>query len=311
MVAHADRWHVWFILALAGLFALLAGCGDGSKGPTAPTSPTTPPTPTPPVAPLTAVLVGAGDNALCGGDGARQTAAILDGIDGTVIAVGDLAYMEGTAEQFLKCYEPTWGRHKNRTRPIPGNHEYMTAGASAYYAYFGDLAGPAGLGYYSYQAGAWLVLALNSNIAIGSGSAQYEWARSQLRSAPGKCVAAYVHHPRFSSGPNGPSDNVRDLWALFYEYGVELVVSGHDHIYERFSPQDASGRLDLDRGVRQFVVGTGGHELYRFEHPQAASEARYAGWGVLKLTLGPESYTWDFVPVTGGAFADTGTTPCH
>jgi hypothetical protein len=187
----------------------------------------------------------------------------------------------------------------------------MTPGASAYYAYFGDLAGPAGLGYYSYQAGAWLVLALNSNIAIGSGSAQYEWVRSELRGASSKCVAAYVHHPRFSSGPNGPSDNVRDLWALFYEYGVELVVSGHDHIYERYAPQDAAGRPDPERGVRMFVAGTGGHDAYAIVRVQANSEVRYSGWGVLKLTLAADRYTWDFIAVPGQAFSDTGTTTCH
>lgn len=305
------RWwrgrRAWTPAALALLFA---ACGGGDSTPSSPAAPS-PPAPTPPVAPVTAVLVGAGDIALCGSPGARATANLLDGIDGTVVAFGDLAYMSGTEQEFRECYDPTWGRHRHRTRPIPGNHEYATQTGAPYYAYFGDRAGAPGAGYYSYRAGSWLVLAFNSNVPLRAGSQQYEWARAELRSEQGKCVAAYVHHPRFTSGPNGPCPEVRDLWGLLNEYGVEFVLSGHDHIYERFAPQDASGRLDLARGVRQFVVGTGGHELYRFEHPQAASEARYAGWGVLKLTLGPESYTWDFVPVTGGAFADTGTTPCH
>lgn len=297
-------------LAPGALALLLTACGGGNSTPTSPTTPSPPPT-TPPVAPVTAVLVGAGDIALCGSPGAGATANLLDGIDGTIVAIGDLAYMSGTEQEFLKCYDPFWGHHRSRTRPIPGNHEYMTQAGAPYYAYFGDRAGAPGAGYYSYRAGSWLVLAFNSNIPLRAGSQQYEWARAELRSETGKCVAAYVHHPPFSSGPNGPCSDVRDLWGLLNEYGVELLLSGHDHIYERFAPQDASGRLDLARGVRQFVVGTGGHELYRFERLQANSEARYAGWGVLKLTLGPESYTWDFIPTTGGAFGDSGTTPCH
>jgi hypothetical protein len=260
---------------------------------------------------VTAVLVAAGDIALCGSQGAYATAKLLDGIPGTVTAVGDLAYMSGTEQEFRECYGPTWGRQKTRTRPVPGNHEYTTDQGAPYYAYFGDAAGAPGAGYYSYRAGNWLVLALNSNIPLRAGTQQYEWARAELRNETGKCVAVYVHHPRFSSGPHGACGEVRDVWVLLNEYGVEFMVSGHDHMYERFSPQDASGRLDLDRGVRQFVVGTGGHEPYAFEHILPNSEARYAGWGVLKLTLGPDSYTWDFVPVTGGAFADSGTTACH
>jgi hypothetical protein len=292
------------------LLSAHVACGDGSKGPTAPPSPSTPTSP-PPVAPITAVLVGAGDIALCGGEGARQTAALLTGIDGTVTAVGDLAYMEGTPEQFLRCYDPAWGPFKSRTRPIPGNHEYMTAGAAAYYAYFGDRAGPPGLGYYSYQAGTWLVLAVNSNIPVGTGSAQLEWARSELRGETSPCVAVYVHHPRFSSGPNGNSDNVRDLWALLYEYKVEFVVSGHDHLYERYAPQDGAGRLDLERGVRMFVAGTGGHDAYAVTRVQPNSEVRHSGWGVLKFTLASDRYSWDFIAVPGQSFSDMGTTTCH
>ena len=309
MGAHLGQWRGGLVAACALLYALVA-CGDGSKGPTAPTPPSTPTSP-PPVSPITAVLVGAGDIALCGGEGARQTAALLTGIDGTVTAVGDLAYMEGTAEQFLRCYDPTWGPFKSRTRPIPGNHEYMTAGAAAYYAYFGDRAGPPGLGYYSYQAGTWLVLAMNSNIPVGAGSAQLEWARSELRGATSPCVAVYVHHPRFSSGPNGNSDNVRDLWALLYEYKVEFVVSGHDHLYERYAPQDGAGRLDLERGVRMFVSGTGGHDAYAVTRVQPNSEVRYSGWGVLKFTLASDRYSWDFIAVPGQSFSDMGTTTCH
>jgi hypothetical protein len=308
MATGSARPRPGFVLACASLATLVA-CGGGSS-PGTPTSPSAP-APTPPVVPVTAVLVGAGDIGLCGGEGPKQTAAIIDGIDGTVTAVGDIAYMDGTAEQFLKCYDPTWGRHKNRTRPVPGNHDYMSAGAAPYYAYFGDRAGPPGLGYYSYQAGAWLVLAMNSNIPIGNGSAQLEWARSELRNTSSQCVAVYVHHPRFSSGPNGNSDNVRDLWTLLYEYKVEFVVSGHDHLYERYAPQDAAGRLDLDKGVRMFVAGTGGHDIYAVTRVQANSEVRYSGWGVLKFTLASDRYTWDFIAVPGQSFTDMGTTTCH
>ena len=304
------RWRnrsEWLPVALA---VVLSMCGGGSA-PTPPTSPS-PPTPTPPSpTPITAVLVAAGDIAVCGSDGARATATLLDGIPGIVLAVGDLAYMSGTAQEFADCYDPTWGRHKSRTRPIPGNHEYVTSAGAPYYAYFGDKAGPPGSGYYSYRAGGWLVLALNSNIPVRAGSAQYEWARAELRNEAGRCVAAYVHHPRFSSGPNGCCGHVGDLWSLLYEYGVEFVLSGHDHFYERFAPQDPSGRLDLARGVRQFVVGTGGHTLYSFEHVQPNSEVRVASWGVTKLTLASDSYSWEFVPVGSGPFGDTGTATCH
>jgi len=304
------RWRnrsEWLPVALA---VVLSMCGGGSA-PTPPTSPS-PPTPTPPSpTPITAVLVAAGDIAVCGSAGARATATLLDGIPGIVLAVGDLAYMSGTEQEFADCYDSTWGRHKGRTRPIPGNHEYVTSAGAPYYAYFGDRAGPPGSGYYSYRAGSWLVLALNSNIPVRAGSAQYEWARAELRNEAGRCVAAYVHHPRFSSGPNGCCGHVGDLWSLLYEYGVEFVLSGHDHFYERFAPQDPSGRLDLARGVRQFVVGTGGHTLYSFDHVQPNSEVRVASWGVTKLTLASDSYSWEFVPVGSGPFGDTGTATCH
>jgi len=266
----------------------------------------------PPITPTTETLVAAGDIALCEHlTGAQQTARLLDAIPGTVAALGDLAYMQGSEQNFRECYTPTWGRHRNRTYPVPGNHEYETPGAAAYFAYFGSQAGMPGRGYHSFRLGAWLVLALDSNVAVGAGSPQYEWLRSELQANASTCAVAYAHHPLFSSGPNGGSDRVRAVWELMYQHGVDLYLAGHDHLYDRQAPQDPSGRQDPVRGIREFVVGTGGGPLYQVVRPTASSEARHSGWGVLKLTLAETSYSWEFVPVEGGTFRDSGSGTCH
>jgi hypothetical protein len=234
----------------------------------------------------------------------------LDRLAGTVITLGDNAYFSGTAEEYARCYEPTWGRHKSRTRPVPGNHEYMS-GAGAYFDYFGDKAGPSGLGYYSYTVGPWRVVALNSEAPSGPGSAQAVWLRSELTTRPTLCTAVYWHRPLFSSGANGDNPDLRELWRTLYELDVDVVINGHDHTYERFAPQDPDGRPEPQRGIRQFIVGTGGAPLYGFARIRPNSEARASVWGVTLFTLSTGGYQWEFVPAEPGAFSDIGFGSCH
>ena len=258
------------------------------------------------------VFVGAGDIAGCDYDRDELTARILDTIPGTVFTAGDNAYEDGTAEEFANCYAPTWGRHQDRTRPTAGNHEYRTDDAAPYYEYFGASAGPAGLGYYSYDLGAWHIVALNSNIDMREGSAQERWLRADLAGRADQCVLAYWHHPRFSSGDHGNDPETAPLVRALYDAGGEIVVSGHDHNYERFAPQTAGGTLDEARGIRQFVVGTGGTDLRRMSTPRSNSEARNdQAHGVLKLTLYSGSYEWVFIPIEGQSYTDTGSGACH
>jgi len=295
---------------------VLVACG-GRNTPVEPSrgsSPVDPGTPTvpEPIPNVEAVLVGAGDIGWCGVEGrSDQTAALLDGISGTVFTVGDNAYMTGSAENFLRCYEPTWGRHKARTRPTPGNHEYETPGAADYFAYFGLNAGPPGAGYYRYELGAWQIFALNSEASMSSGSAQIAWLRAELAARPTRCALAYFHEPLFGSGTNGGDPRVREAWRVMYDSGVDVVLSGHNHSYERFAPQDPNGRFDPERGIRQFVAGTGGAPTTGFPQVQANSEMRSSTWGVLKLTLRPTQYAWEFVPVPGQPLPDSGSASCH
>jgi len=258
-----------------------------------------------------ATLVGAADIAACGSRGTEATAALLDQVDGTIFTAGDNAYFQGTMPQYLQCYDPTWGRHKGRTRPAPGNHEYETPGASAYFDYFGSSAGPRGLGYYSFTVGAWHVVSLNSNVPAGEGSAQLQWLREDLGATNARCVAAIWHHPLFSSGQNGPQPMMHDVWRVLREAGADIVISGHDHIYERFARQDETGRATTG-GLRQFTIGTGGAELTSPVRVSVNSEVRGGGvYGVLKLTLNPESYSWQFLPVPPATFSDSGIDNCR
>lgn len=262
--------------------------------------------------PNPATLVGAGDIATCGNSGDERTADLLDDIAGTVFTVGDNAYPDGTLEQFEQCYDPSWGRHKSRTRPVPGNHEYHTQAASGYFGYFGSRAGDPTKGYYSYDLGGWHVIALNSNLSMAPGSPQELWLRADLADHPARCTLAYMHHPRFSSGAeHGNSFSPKPLWDALYDAGAEVVISGHDHTYERFAPQTPAGDLDMSDGIRQFVVGTGGGGLYAFNQPQPNSEVRRSTHGVLQLTLYPDRYDWEFVPAQGSNFTDSGSASCH
>lgn len=300
---------------LCGVFIALVACGHQdtptgpSPGPPSTGGGTTPPDTGPDIE---AVLVGAGDIGWCGVEGrSDQTAALLDAIPGAVFTVGDNAYMSGSAENFRRCYEPTWGRHKTRTRPTPGNHDYETPGAADYFAYFGVNAGPPGAGYYTYQLGAWQIFALNSEVPVSAGSAQLAWLRAELGARPTRCALAYFHEPLFGSGTNGGDAKMREAWRVMYELGVDVVLSGHNHSYERFAPQDPDGRFDPERGIRQFVAGTGGAPVTGFPRIESNSEMRSSTWGVLKLTLRRSQYAWEFVPVPGQPLPDSGSGSCH
>jgi len=259
-----------------------------------------------------AVAVAAGDIGLCTAAGNPEaTARLIDSLGGTVLALGDNAYPSGRAEDYRDCYDPTWGRHKAQTRPVPGNHEYETPGAVPYFDYFGASAGPRALGYYSFEIGGWHAVALNSNIAVGGGSPQGEWLQADLAASRTRCTIAYWHFPLFSSGGHGNQQQMRDVWRILYEAGADVVLGAHDHIYERFAPQDPDGLLDLRRGIREFVVGTGGGGLHQIARVQPNSEVRdNSSLGVLKLVLRDDGYDWSFVPVSGGP-ADAGSGVCH
>jgi hypothetical protein len=264
-----------------------------------------------------AILVGAGDIADCRDlSGAEATAKLLEAIPGTVMAVGDLAYPDGSRENF-DCYDRTWGRVKSRTRPSPGNHEFHTHGAAYYFSYFGEAAGDPKAGYYSYELGSWHIIALNSEcIDIGgcnAGSAEEKWLRADLAAHPAACTLAYFHKPLFSSGgAHGDDPEIVPIWQALYDANADVVVSGHDHDYERFAPQTPLAKPDPERGIREFVAGTGGKNHRPFTTPHANSEVRNAdAFGVLKLTLRPGAYDWQFIPEAGKTFTDSGTGNCH
>ena len=262
------------------------------------------------------VMVGAGDIASCSSPADEATAELLDGIPGTVFTAGDVVARSGTASEFEDCYGPSWGRHKARTRPAPGNHEYSTAGAAGYFGYFGAAAGDPSKGYYSYDLGSWHVVALNSICGKVGGcvndSPQGRWLRKDLAANPADCTLAYFHDPLFSSGAHGNQPQSRPIWNALYAADADVIVNGNDHNYERFAPQTPDGVRAPAQGIRQCVVGTGGQELRPFGSVKPNSQARNASAsGVLKLTLELGSYEWEFVPVAGKTFTDSGTTGCH
>jgi hypothetical protein len=254
------------------------------------------------------VLVGAGDISKCTNDHDGETSALLDQTFGTVFTVGDNVYPSGTVAEFETCYGPTWGRHKARTRPSLGNHDLDTPNGAGYFGYFGSAAGPAPEGYYSFDADAWHVIVLNAECSHLPGgctrsSPQGQWLAADLAAHPNLCTAAIMHRPRGS--------DTLDLWQLLYEAGADLVLAGHQHHYERFDPQTPTGDADPSRGIRQFIVGTGGAGLSSLGPPHATSAARDgSSYGVLKLTLYPSSYDWQFLPAAGYTFTDSGTASC-
>jgi acid phosphatase type 7 len=300
----------WRAVRIAVILLLAAVSMARCSNPGAPSS-DPPPSPSPPIDPGPFVLVGAGDIAICGSPGPQATATLLDGIPGTVFTAGDNTYPSGRMSEFQQCYEPTWGRHLGRTRPTPGNHDYGTAGAGPYYEYFGSRAGPSGLGYYSYRLGPWLILALNSEVDSRPGSAQMQWLTAELATKATPCMAAIWHRPLFTSGPNGENRDMQDFWRVLYEFGVEFIINGHDHLYERFTAQDPTGRPDPAAGIRQFTVGTGGVDLYHAVGIKPNSRAISSSWGVIKFTLTDGAYQWEFIPAAGFSFRDSGNEICH
>lgn len=265
------------------------------------------------------VLLAAGDIANCKMiAGAEATAKIIEAIPGTVAALGDLALSDGSAEDFANCYDKTWGAFKSRTRPAPGNHEFHSTGATPYFDYFGAAAGDPKKGYYSYELGAWHIIALNGECKdIGgcqAGSPEEEWLRVDLKAHAASCTLAYWHEPLFSSGAaHGNNANYHDFWEDLYDANATIVLNGHDHDYERFASQDPRGKADPARGIREFVVGTGGnHERTFAASPQPNSEVRMTDiFGVLKLTLHSRGYDWEFIPQEGKSFHDAGSGACH
>ena len=268
-------------------------------------------------------LLAVGDIANC----ARSEDEAVAGVAGDLLAgttaadhrlalLGDIAYPDGSADDYANCFLPAWNELLPWVSPTPGNHDYHTADGKPYFDYFGARAGDRGAGYYAYDLGSWRIYALNSNCAaIGgcsTGSAQEAWLRADLAAHPRACVLAYWHHPLFSSAEHGNNQIVRPLFRALYEAGAELVLAGHDHTYERFAPQAPNGDADPTAGIVEIVVGTGGRSHYGFPGILPNSLVRNGTtYGVLKLTLGEGSYAFEFVPVAGRTFSDSGSGSCH
>lgn len=283
-------------LACAAALLALAACGgdDGGRGRTS--------------------LVAAGDIASCFWRGDEATARLLDEIDAPlVITLGDNVYPSGTDREFRQCYHRSWGRFLDRTRPSVGNHEYRTKDAAGYFNYFGERAGPRGKGWYSYDHEGWHLVVLNSDEPLDRGTEQYQWlVRDLERNRRTRCTMAYFHHPRWSSGKHGGKERVIDAYRALYDAGADVVLAGHDHHYERFAPLDPVGRVDRERGIRSFVVGTGGAPSYRMRATEPHSEALGDDIrGVLRMVFHPDSYEWEFVAIPGRRFHDAGQGECH
>jgi calcineurin-like phosphoesterase family protein len=240
---------------------------------------------------------------------------LLQGRYAAVLTLGDNQYEDGGYAAYVAGYASSWGRVKSLTRPAPGNHEYHESDAAGYFRYFGRAAGPIGRGYYSFNLGKWHLVSLNSNCTeaggCDEGSAQVKWLRRDLAAHRATCTLAYWHHPRFSSGRHGSNRSVAPLWKVLYEWRADVVLVGHDHDYERFAPLNPAGGIDAKRGIREFVVGTGGKSHYAFESTLIGSQVRDAtSFGILALKLKPKGYEWRFVPATG-SFSDHGSARCR
>ena len=273
----------------------------------------------PPLAGLPATgsvtLSGAGDIAVCGSENDEATAGLLDDLPGLIFTTGDNAYDDGTPSEFEECFGTSWGRHRDRILPALGNHDVETERAGGYFGYFGGRAGDPRAGWYAVTLGSWRVLVLNSHCELiggcGPESAQGRWLARELETNATACTVALWHHPLFSTGDHGPTEAARPLWEILHPAGVDLVINGHDHSYERFAPLDAAGNPDPE-GIRQIVVGTGGAHLRGFPYEDPNSEARdHSTHGVLRLDLHDGSYDWRFIPVETGALSDSGSGTCH
>ena len=315
---------------------LIIGCGLGAAwcGGRTPTSPTnnppitttppvtiTPPpdevpvnqtpistTPTAPPTGSTWVSV-VGDTGWCGSPVMTALARLMETLGGDILFAGDLAYDRGTLDEFRRCFEPAFGRLRTRSWAVPGNHEYMTSGATGFFSYFGNRAGPDVSGYYALRIAGWQVLMLNSNVPMTRGSRQFEFVRQQMQAAP-RCTLAVWHHPFDSSGPNGPNSNQRELWELLYDNNADVVVAAHDHLYERHAPMSGSLQSDPVRGVRLFISGGGGAPPYQRARAARNSEVMISTHGVLRLKLEPALYEWEFLGINGNVL-DRGLNICH
>jgi hypothetical protein len=258
--------------------------------------------------PADAILLAVGDIASCDVSADEQVAELAGRLPGTIALLGDTVYPEGSSADYADCFDPAWGDLRDRLRPAPGNHEYETKDAAGYFSYFGSAAGTTGQGWHSYDLGAWHVIALNSECGAiggcGSGSSELAWLVADLAEHPAVCTLAYWHHPRYSSGQHGDNDMTAALWSALSDAAADLVLSGHDHDYERMAPVD---------GLRSFVVGTGGRSLYEWPGgPGPFTEVRANDtYGLLELTLGATHYSWRFVPASGGSSTDAGSASCH
>jgi hypothetical protein len=254
------------------------------------------------------MLLAVGDIGYCNASNDDLVGKRAASLPGTIALLGDIAYESGSPADYANCFNPTWGTLLERIRPVPGNHDYETRGAAGYFSYFGAAAGTAGEGWYSYEVGAWHVIALNSECdaigGCGNGSPELSWLVSDLATHPATCTLAYWHHPRYSSGKHGDDDMTEAIWSALADAGADLVLSGHDHDYERLSPVDR---------IRSFVVGTGGRSLYAWPgstgpHTEVRANDTY---GLLELTLRQSDFSWRFLPAAGGSFTDSGEAPCH
>lgn len=318
-MSNVQQNHVWPGTTISALlFIALSGCLDGSSPQAAARQPGS--TESVPGAAYT--IYAAGDIADCKNlkpehSAAAKTAALVASAlaqnrDAAVLTLGDNTYPVGLPLEFDNCYDPTWGRFKARTYPAPGNHDYYTPAAIGYYGYFGASAGPEQRGYFSVELGQWHVVSLNSNLKGDEQRRQLEWLKADLAQHPTRCALAYWHHPLFSSGGHGNNAQMKDAWQILSDGGVDVVLNGHDHDYERFAPQNGAGVRDELHGMRQFVVGTGGTPLTPIGFPKRNSEASYnSAHGVLKLALKETGYEWEFLPVAGDRFSDRGVTLCH
>ena len=275
-----------------------------------PVVPTTPPVIPPPGSSSTFVNV-LGDTGWCGSPALGPLARLFERFDGDILLAGDLAYPSGTMEEFRNCFEPSFGKFKSRMRASPGNHDYVASvSAQSYFDYFGDRSGPNRRGYYSFKAAEWTVFMLNSNVPINKTSDQYAFVRTTMQQTPTRCTMAVLHHPFDSSGINGPTPALRDIWELMYNLGADVVIAGHDHLYERHSPVNTDQRRDDAKGIRQFTVGTGGAPLYSRVRGALNSEVLISNYGVLRLKLDPALYEWQFMDMNGNIL-DHGLNVCH
>lgn len=283
------------------LFLTLAGFATAGSGIAAPAA----------APPDSVTVLAAGDIAQCPPIGATLTAQLLDQYSALVLAVGDLVYPYGEPKGFRNCYGPTWGRHKERTYPVPGNHEYVKGAAIGYFQYWKDRATPVGKSYYSFDLASWHVVALDSNLNAEAASEQERWLRADLARSQSRCILGFWHHTIFSSGWHGQIPETLPLFQAMYDAGATIVITGHDHHYERFAPQNPDGRADNGRGIRAFVVGTGGAKLHDIAFRKPNSETYNSEtWGVLKLTLRTDSYDWEFIPAVRTEFHDAGHGVC-